>query len=452
MYRYKILIVDDDRLLQESLDDILSEKFDASIVGTGEAAIKHLKMHPADLILLDIKLPGMDGIETLRLIRQMGMEVAVIMMTAYEDVKSVVTAMKMGAIDYLVKPLDIEELDVIIEKALENLQLRREVEELRTQMAKEYDINNIISQSAGMTMALKMVNIVKNSYDTTVLLEGETGTGKEVIAKLIHYGSGRLGKPLVSINCGAISKDLVESELFGYEEGAFTGGLKNGKKGKCELADGGTLFLDEISELPLPAQVKLLRFLEDKEFYKVGGTEKKKVDVRIIAATNQSLSECIKTKTFREDLYYRLNVAKIILPPLRERKEDIMPLIRLFLEKFNEKFGKKFQGVSPDAEEIFLNHRWEGNVRELKNTLERIVLMENDKQIMASHLWFLQSMMTPSLFSTTENKMIDEGISLTEINKNLVREALQKTGGNKTRAAKLLGISRSSLIYRLKNA
>lgn len=449
IHRYKILIIDDDRLLQQSLDDILSEKFDVSIVGTGEAALKHLKTYPIDLALLDIKLPGIDGIETLRLIRQMELEVAVIMMTAYEDVKSVVTAMKMGALDYLVKPLDIDELEVIIDKALENLRLRRELEELRSQMTQEYDLNDIISQSAGMKMALKMVNIVKSSYDTTVLLEGETGSGKEVLAKMIHYGSERMGKPLVSINCGAISKDLVESELFGYEEGTFTGGLKEGKKGKCELADGGTLFLDEISELPLSAQVKLLRFLEDKEFYKVGGTEKKKVDVRIIAATNQPLSECIKTKTFREDLYYRLNVAKIVIPPLRERKEDILPLVHLFLKKFNEKFGKKFQGLSPEAEKIFLNYRWEGNVRELRNTVERIVLMENDRQIMPGHLWFLQTIMNTV---AVQNKLADEGISLQEVNMNLIQQALQRAGGNKTRAAKLLGISRSRLLYRLKNS
>jgi DNA-binding NtrC family response regulator len=450
MHRYKILITDDDRLLQESLNDILSEKFDTTVAPTGEAAVKYLKKHPVDLILLDMKLPGIDGIETLRLIRQMSLEVAVIMMTAYEDVKSVVTAMKMGAFDYLVKPLDIDELDVIIEKALANLKLKRELEELRAQNAKAYDIDNIVCQSVGMKEALKMANTVANSYDTTVLLEGETGTGKEVIAKLVHYKSDRLSKPFISINCGAISKDLVESELFGYEEGTFTGGLRAGKKGKCELADGGTLFLDEISELLPSSQVKLLRFLEEKEFYKVGGIEKMKVDVRVIAATNQSLAEGIRTKTFREDLYYRLNVAKIELPPLRDRREDIMPLARLFLRKFNETFGKKFQDLSKDAQDIFLNHRWEGNVRELRNTIERVVLMENDKQINADHLWFLQNMKTKVLFPLDQNPLRGEGVNLTEINKYHIMQAFQKSGGNKTRAAKLLGISRASLIYRLK--
>ncbi|MFB3925692.1 MAG: sigma-54-dependent transcriptional regulator [Syntrophales bacterium] len=451
MYRYKILIIDDDRLLQESLNDILSEKFDTMIAGTGEAAIKYLKNYPIDLILLDIKLPGIDGIETLRLLRQISSEVIVIMMTAYEDVKSVITAMKMGAFDYLVKPLDIDELEIIIEKALENLKLKRELEELRLQGANEFKISNVIGRSEGMKMALKMANTLARSYDTTVLLEGETGTGKEIIAKMIHYGSDRFSKPLVSINCGAINKELVESELFGYEEGTFTGGLKEGKKGKCEMADGGTLFLDEISELSLAAQVKLLRFLEEKEFYRVGGTEKKKVDVRIVAATNQSLEKSIKAKTFREDLYYRLNVAKIVLPPLRERKEDIIPLAHLFMQTFNEKFGKKFKGISKEAKDILINYSWEGNVRALRNAIERIVLMENDEQISAHHLWFLKSAeIFGVLHPSGQYSFVNGGVDLNAINKSLILQAMQKTGGNKTRAAKLLGISRTSLISRLK--
>ncbi len=450
MYRYKILITDDDRLLQESLEDILSEKFETVIAPTGERAVQYLKKHPADLVLLDIKLPGIDGIETLRQIRASGIEVAVIMMTAYEDVKSVVTAMKMGAFDYLVKPLDIEELDVIIDKALENLKLKRELEELREQKYREFNLDNIIGRSDGMKAALKMAGIVAGSFDTTVLLEGETGTGKEVIAKVIHYGSDRCNMPFVGINCGAIARDLVESELFGYEQGTFTGGLREGKKGKCEMADGGTLFLDEISELAPPAQVKLLRFLEEKEFYRVGGTEKIKVDVRIIAATNRPLAECIEEKTFREDLFYRLNVAKIKLPPLRQRRDDIMPLIGLFLEKFNAKFGKKFQGVAPEAEEIFLNYHWGGNVRELQNAVERIVLMENENLILPGHLWFLQSA-PPELRPGSERvQPIGEGVDLSVINRNFVVQAMQESGGNKTKAARLLGITRAMLLYRLR--
>lgn len=342
MYRHRILIVDDDKLLQKSLFNILSEKYEATVVGTGEECLRYLARNNVDLVLLDIKLPGMDGVEVLRKIREHGLDVSVIMMTAFEDIKTVITSMKMGAFDYLVKPLDIEELEVIVEKALENTQLRQEVKELRKQLA-EFDLENIIGNSAGMKQALQLAEKIAGSYDTTALIEGETGTGKEVIAKVIHYRSARSRKPFISINCGAISKDLVESELFGYEKGAFTGSLPQGKKGKCEIADQGTLFLDEISELALPAQVKLLRFLEEREFYPVGATEKKKVDVRIIAATNKPLERCMKDGGFREDLYYRLNVAKIVLPPLRERQADIVPFVDFFLKKFNEKFGKNFK-------------------------------------------------------------------------------------------------------------
>lgn len=294
--KYKVLIIDDDRLLQESLSDVLGESYETAVAGSGEAGVKFLKKSHFDLVLLDIRLPGMDGIETLTAIKKSNPEMTVIMMTAYEDVKSVIRAMKLGAFDYLIKPLDIDELEVIIEKALDNLKLKRELRDIREQKAREFSLKNIIGESQGMKKALQSARVIAGSTDTTALLEGETGTGKEIIAKAIHYGSARRDKPFVSINCGAISKDLLESELFGYEKGTFTGGLQEGKKGKCEAAHTGTLFLDEISELVPAAQVKLLRFLEEKEFYRVGGTEKKKVDVRIIAATNRSLLDEVRAR------------------------------------------------------------------------------------------------------------------------------------------------------------
>jgi two-component system, NtrC family, response regulator AtoC len=448
MYRYKILIVDDDKLLQKSLFNILSDKYEATVVGTGESCLQYLAKHNIDLVLLDIKLPGIDGIETLRMIRKQNVDVSVIMMTAFEDIKSVITSMKMGAFDYLVKPLDIEELEVIVEKSLENVQLKQEVKELRKQLI-DFDYENIIGKSDGMKQALKLADTIVKSYDTTVLIEGETGSGKEVIAKVIHYRSARARKPFISINCGAISKDLVESELFGYEKGSFTGSLPQGKKGKCEMADSGTLFLDEISELALSAQVKLLRFLEEREFYPIGATEKKKVDVRIITATNKSLENCMKEGTFREDLYYRLNVAKIVLPPVRERKEDIMPFVKFFLNKFNEKFGKNFHEISSEAEKFLLNYPWEGNVREIKNTIERIVLIEEGERIEIDHLSFLKN--SKSLLTTVPGagpQLTSTGVDLVEINKSLVLKALEISGGNKTEAAKLLGISRPTLVYR----
>jgi len=450
MYQYKILIVDDDRLLQNSLNNILSEKYDTFIVGSGEDAVKVLKKTPVNLVLLDIKLPGIDGIETLRLIREIDEHILVVMMTAYEDVHSVITSMKMGAHDYLVKPLDIDELEIIIEKALESFKLKKELEELRSQYLKKFDINDIIGESEEIKKAVEFADIVAKSYDTTILIEGETGTGKEVIAKTIHYRSSRLSKPFISINCGAISRDLVETELFGYERGTFTGGLQEGKKGKIELADEGTLLLDEVSELLPSAQVKLLRFLEEREFYPVGGTEKKKVDVRIIAATNKNLEDAIAKGDFRKDLYYRLNVAKIFLPPLRERKNDIIPLALSYIDKFNVKFGKNFQSISREAQNILIGHRWIGNVRELRNVIERVILMEDDRLIQPEHLSFLinQPHTLPEN-SGIEVKIPPSGINLEGLNSKLIKQAVELSGGNKSKAAKMLGISRPAIVYRI---
>jgi DNA-binding NtrC family response regulator len=450
MYRYKILIVDDDKLLQNSLDTILSEKYDTRIAGSGEEALRLIPSHNFDLVLLDIRLPGINGIETLRRIRQLNGEAVVIMMTAYEDVKSVISSMKLGAFDYLVKPLDIEELDLIIERSLETLKLKREVEELRKQFVKDYNLENIVAQSPTMKLALRLADTIARSYDTTVLIEGKTGTGKEVIARLIHHRSDRFDKPFVSINCGAISKDLVESELFGYEKGTFTGGLQEGKKGKFEAANGGTVLLDEISELLPAAQVKLLTFLEEKAFYPVGGSEKKHVDVRIIAATNKSLEECIREGSFREDLYYRLNVARITIPPLRERKEDIAALTLFFMDKFNQRFRKNFQKVTDDAGRLLMEHPWTGNVRELRNAIERVMLMEEGPEITKGHLDFLtkEAPLSGETDSTTW-KIPPEGLILDELDRDLIVQALERSGGNRAKAAKLLGMSRPTMIYRI---
>jgi len=450
MYRYKILIVDDDKLLQNSLNTILSEKYDTLIAGSGEEALRLLPAHDIDLVLLDIRLPGINGIETLSRIRQLNGAAVVIMMTAYEDVKSVISSMKLGAFDYLVKPLDIEELDLIIERSLETLKLKREVEELRKQFVKDYNLENIVAQSPTMKLALRLADTIARSYDTTVLIEGKTGTGKEVIARLIHHRSDRFDKPFVSINCGAISKDLVESELFGYEKGTFTGGLQEGKKGKFEAANGGTVLLDEISELLPAAQVKLLTFLEEKAFYPVGGSEKKHVDVRIIAATNKSLEECIREGTFREDLYYRLNVARITIPPLRERKEDIAALTLFFMNKFNQRFRKNFQKVSDDAKRLLMEHPWTGNVRELRNAIERVMLMEEGPEITKGQLDFLTKSAPLAGEKDSQSwKIPPEGINLDELDRDLIVQALERCGGNRAKAAKLLGMSRPTMIYRI---
>jgi len=450
MYRYKILIVDDDKLLQASLDDILSENYDTVIAGSGEEALRLLKSQPVDLVLLDIRLPGINGIEALRRMKETGREAVVIMMTAYEDVKSVISSMKMGAFDYLVKPLDIEELEVIIEKALENLKLKREVEELRRQFVKEYNLDHVVAQSNAMKLALRLADTIARSHDTTVLIEGETGTGKEVIARFIHHRSGRFNKPFVNINCGAISKELVESELFGYEKGSFTGGLQEGKRGKFEAAEGGTILLDEISELLPSTQVKLLTFLEEKAFYPVGGSEKKRVDVRIIAATNKRLEEGIREGSFREDLYYRLNVARITIPPLRERQADILPLALFFMNTFNEKFRKHFLAISEEAKILLLDHPWTGNVREMRNVIERVILMEDGREIEPRHLDFMKKPISSDVAAAGQTiKLPSTGLSLDELCKDLIVQALQRSGGHRGRAARLLGISRPTIIYRI---
>jgi DNA-binding NtrC family response regulator len=451
MLRYKVLIIDDDRLLQNSLRNILSTKYETIIAGSGEAGLEILATNSVDIVLLDIRLPGIDGIETLRRIKGLYRDLFVVMMTAYEEIKTVVNSMKIGANDYLVKPLDIDELDIIIDKAVETIKLKREVEVLRKQCIREFDIENIIGESRGIKDAMKLVNTIAKSHDTTVLLEGETGTGKEVLARALHTRSTRFGKPFVTINCGAISKDLVESELFGYEKGTFTGGLSEGKKGKFEAADGGSILLDEISELLPASQVKLLRFLEEKSFYRVGGTEKKKVDVRIVAATNKNLEDAVREGAFRSDLYYRLNVAKIFLPPLRDRKDDIVPLIHYFLNQFNETFGKNFTGLTKEASRVVMNHPWIGNVRELRNAIERVVLLHEGTQIQEEHLSFLETQKSQpsSPGQSLEPHIPLGGMNLDELNKKLITEALEMSSGNRTKAAKLLGMSRPTMIYRI---
>jgi len=451
MYRYRILIVDDDRLLQNSLRAILAEKYDPLIAGSGEEALRLLKKEAVDLVLLDIRLPGIDGLETLQRIKTLDGELAIIMMTAYEDVKTVVNSMKMGAYDYLVKPLEIEMFELVIEKALENLRLKKEVRELRRASRKTFDMEQVVGKSDAIKSVFAFADKVAKGYDTTVLIEGESGVGKEVVARMIHHRSNRFDKPFVGINCGAISKELLESELFGYEKGAFTGGLQEGKKGKIEMADSGTLLLDEVSELHPAAQVNLLRFLEEREFYPVGGTRKKKVDVRVIAATNKSLAAQVEAGTFRQDLFYRLNVAQVVVPSLMERKADIIPLTELFMRKFNEKFGKSFRGISPEARKMLVQYPWRGNIRELKNAVERVILMEDDEQIEPAHLAFLafpyHAAGQPQ--PTSGLRLPPEGIQLDELIKGLIVQALEMSGANKSRAAKLLGISRPTLIYRI---
>ncbi len=372
------------------------------------------------------------------------------MMTAFEDVATVITSMKLGAHDYLVKPLEMEMLELVVAKALDTVRLKREVEELRQGYLRRFNMDQVVGESEAIGQVFAFAEKVAKGHDTTVLIEGESGVGKEVVARMIHHRSDRFDKPFVGINCGAISKELLESELFGYGKGAFTGGLPEGKKGKIELADSGTLLLDEISELQPAAQVKLLRFLEEREFYPVGGTQKKKVDVRIIAATNKSLETQVRNGAFREDLFYRLNVARVTVPPLGQRKADIIPLAIVFMQKFNQKFGKNFRRISTRAMNMLIDYPWRGNIRELKNAVERVVLMEEGEIIEPEHLAFLGVVLhSPITKSTTALRLPPEGLNLDQLTRDLIVQALDMTGGNRAKAAKLLGISRPTLIYRI---
>ncbi|HOO00806.1 MAG TPA: sigma-54 dependent transcriptional regulator [Syntrophales bacterium] len=451
MLRYRILIVDDDELLQKPLKHILSGKYETVVAASGEEAIDVIEREKIDLVLLDIRLPGMDGIETLKAIRERDDKILVIMMTAFEDIKTVITSMKLGAFDYLVKPLDMEEIEIIVERALENLRLKKELEILRKAYIREFEIDKIVMVSKEICEIFDKADKVARSPDTTVLIEGETGTGKEIIARYIHNRSARFGKPFLAINCGAINKDLVESELFGYERGSFTGGLQEGKEGKIEAANGGTLFLDEISEISHQTQVNLLRFIEEKEFYKVGGNTRIRVDVRVIAATNKDLAEAVREGTFRRDLFYRLNVACIRVPPLRERRDDILPIAMFFMDKFNNKFGKNFQSISKEARALLQGYDWPGNVRELRNFIERIILMEDGREIEASHLKMLLGQ-TARDTRRRHGEDIDippHGVDLEEINKRYIARALEVSKGNISKAARLLNISRPTLAYRV---
>jgi two-component system response regulator AtoC len=448
---FKILVIDDEPILRESLEMALkASHYEVVTARTGEEGLNLFHRESPDLLLLDHWLPGINGDEVLRRIKEENPEVPVIIMTAQGSIELAVQSMKMGALDFLVKPFELEQVESLVERGLERARLRRELEWLRAQYRERFRSGGIIGDSSKIKNVLGLTEKLAQSYDTTVLIEGETGTGKELLAEYIHFLSPRSSFPFIPINCGAVPKDLFESELFGYEKGAFTGALEKGKMGKVEAAEKGTLFLDEVGELPLLAQVKVMRVLEEKEYFKVGGTEKKKADVRIIAATNKDLESEVKKGNFRDDLYFRLNVVKLSVPPLRERKEDILPLFRFFVDRFNEQFKKEFLKISKEAEDQLLFHPWVGNVRELRNAVERIVLLENGEEILGKHLAFLAGKKEEGRESQQFTPTIPaQGIILDQVEKEYILEALKMKGGNKIQAAKLLGITRSALLYRM---
>lgn len=448
--RFKILVIDDEPTLRDSLEVALKTSgYDVLTARTGEEGLELFKSDRPDLILLDHWLPGINGDEVLRRIKEEDAEIPIIIMTAQGSIEMAVNSMKLGAFDFLVKPFELDQLEDLIQRGLDRIRLKKEVEWLRTQYQDKFRSGGIIGASPKMKEILGLAEKVAQGSETTVLIEGETGTGKELLAEYIHFLSPRCSFPFIPINCGAIPKDLFETEFFGYEKGAFTGALERGKIGKVEAAEKGTLFLDEVGELSPSAQVKVLRILEEKEYFKVGGIEKKKADVRIIAATNKDLEVEVKKGNFRDDLFFRLHVVKLSIPPLRERKEDILPLFKFFMERFNEQFKKRFIYISEEAEKRILHYPWPGNIRELKNTVERIILLENGDTVLDKHLSFLGYKRDQEEGIAVKPMLPTQGIILEEVEKSFILQALKMKKGNKIQAAKLLGISRSALIYRM---
>ncbi|MFA5032960.1 MAG: sigma-54 dependent transcriptional regulator [bacterium] len=435
----KILVVEDDNVQRDLLVGALKKEYAISGVPSGEAAIELLQREVFDIILMDMNLGTTDGITTMKEIHKINPEIIIIIITAYGNVENAVNAIKEGAYDYLTKPIDLTKLKLTIKRAMETKQLTQENKILKTEIGEKYGFDNIIGNSTAIQEVLNQVARVSKS-SSTVLILGESGTGKELIAKAIHYSSLRTAYPFVPVACAALPDTLLEAELFGYEKGAFTGAQQE-RKGRFETADKGTLFLDEIGDIPLSTQVKLLRVLQEQEFEKLGSSKPIKVDVRVISATNQPLEQRIKEGTFREDLYYRLNVVPIIIPPLRERKEDISLLIEHFLKKYGAKIGKTIEGINNEAKEVLLRYNWPGNVRELENVIERAVVMTRNNIIQPDDL-------PKTVFATGKAK---DNFSIEYMEKLHIEEVLKKTKWNLTKSAELLKIHRNTLREKIRN-
>ncbi len=450
--KYKILIIDDDDLVCLSLKKVLVKlDYIVEICMDGGAALESIENFQPDIILLDIYLNEFNGLEILKEIKNKFNEIPVVMITGYSDVNIAVSAIKTGAYDFLLKPLEIDQLKLVLERATKNLSLKLEVEKLNTLLKSDEITKEFFGKSRKIQKLIDSVEKLASSPDTTILIEGESGSGKEGFAKYIHQQSPHSKGNFVQINCSAIPKELAESELFGYEKGAFTGAAQKTKLGKFELANGGTILLDEIGELSLDLQVKLLRVLQERKFYRVGGEKEVSVNVRVVAATNKNLEEEVQKGNFREDLFYRLNVAKIHIPSLRERKEDIPILAYTFLNEFSNKFGKDIHGIDPKALEILESYNWKGNIRELKNVIERATLLMDDNELKDHHLNFLQETMKNNKQNDDEFvlKIPQNGMKIDIVLRALIQKTLKITKGNQVKAAKILGLSRSKLRYRM---
>ncbi len=467
MREKRVLIVDDEKLVCWSLEQMLiDEGYVVKTALNGESASSLFQSFNPDLVMQDVRLPDANGLDLLKRFKTIDEDVMVIMITAYADADSAVKALKLGADDYIGKPFDLNKIKYVVEQAFEKKQLHREVDFFRRELKKKYDYDNLVGNSPGMIDVFKMIKVCAETDVKTVLILGESGTGKELVARAIHYHSARSDMPFIEINCAAIPENLLENELFGHEKGAFTDAFKR-HRGIFESAEGGTVFLDEIGDMPLPMQAKILKAIETKKYRRLGGLKDMVSDIRIIAATNQDMMRLVDSGKFRGDLFYRLNVMNIPLPPLRKRKQDIPSLVEYFISRLNEEYGRSVMRVSRQAMNRLIEYSWPGNVRELRNTVERAMMFANEDVLSSSLFRFAGENEQQEINGTGEDTvdtrqeggifsrswhitLPPDGVSIEEIEKELIRQALERFAGNQTRAARCLKMTRDTLRYRMK--
>jgi DNA-binding NtrC family response regulator len=448
--KIQVLVVDDELLIRKSLSKVLRTRgYAVELASTGAEGLERVSEGRPQVMILDMRLPDTDGLSVLREARARDPLLQVIVITAFGDVQTAVDAMKLGACDFLRKPYEMEDIVLAVQSAARNFRQATELDHYRRQAWRQYSDEEIIGESEPMAMVRGLIEKVVRSKATSVLITGESGTGKELVARAIHYRGDRAQAPLMEVNCSSFHESLLENELFGHERGAFTDATDT-KKGLVELCDGGTLFLDEVADMSLPTQAKLLRFIDHRNFKRVGGAQDISVDIRIVAATNKDLEEEVRGGRFRSDLYFRLKVVSIQLPPLRDRGADILLLAHHFLREFSRKFQKRFADFAPDAAQAFLAYRWPGNVRELRNLIERVVLLEEGERLTADHL--PGEVLGRRSGSAAQGPVADAAAlpTLAQIEADHIGEVLRLTSGNKSRAARILGISRQGLIEKLR--
>lgn len=446
-----ILVVDDEKLILDMISiELEKHGYNVTATNSSKEAVKLVELYSYDLILIDLMMPHITGLELLQMIKEKKSDIPVIMITAHGSIETAVKAMKLGAFDYITKPFSMDEFIIIVNKAIDFAKTQAELNYYRKEHKSNFGIDAIIGVSKEINEVKSMIKRVANADVKVVLIEGESGVGKELIAKAIHNEGQRSKKPFIAINCASLPENLLESELFGYEKGAFTD-AKVSKEGLIEFAEGGVLFLDEIGDMPMSLQAKLLRFLEDRTVRRLGGLADTKVDVQLIAATNKNLKKLVAEEKFREDLYYRIKVVSIHVPPLRERRDDILELAKFFISQFNREFKKNIKGFSPIAQKLILQYDWPGNVRELKNTIERAMIFEDRDQIMIERLPLeIISISSRHPLEKLDVKIPEDGIDIEEVERELVKQALTIAKGNQSKAARLLNIGVDAMRYRMK--